>query len=411
MEKQMKTQKINYFIIFLLLLTIKVSAQFTGFYNLHDGGVDAPNSSLIVLPNNEFFLFYLGGYKAGKWNEVDKNNILLTEVKTNTSPFTLYGKANNKFLETRIDVDGLAQFHASINFSKDTISEKTFQPVFNDFPNCMNNEYVIKKKKGEFKMVTITVPENPKFGQYEIKYPYKVLSYTYTIDKKYNDYIFIINQGARESNIQFTLTKKNEIYKLAGSKDLTREELDSSKLSEIEKTKKLIEIGNNRIKLGTKIATIATNNFNILTQSLVKPLFIAQCEDSEPEVKVVKIKKPTANRINGFYSVINYKDNDYNTAKYQLAKEPSMTKNDVLSITKKVPDYGGFEILVKLTEDGKAKFAALTKKNLKKPIVIVCSKTIFFAPIISSEITGGEISINGDFSETEIDDFIINFKK
>ena len=170
----MKNNKLKitlYFLFTLLFVPTKVNAQFVGYYNLHDGGVDVPNSSLMVLSNNEFLLVHLGGYKKGKWSEIDKNNILLTETKTNIHPFTIYGKLSEKAPGISIDVDGLARSYAFINFSKDTISEKKLQPIFNDGANCLKNGYPITKKRSEYNWFTITIPADPEFGRKKTKYP------------------------------------------------------------------------------------------------------------------------------------------------------------------------------------------------------------------------------------------------
>ena len=91
---------------------------------MHYGGVDMPHSSLSVLTNNEFFLFYFGGYKTGKWKEADENNISFTETKTITSPISFYGKLNKNLPELNTNVYGLARAHSFINFPKDTVATK-----------------------------------------------------------------------------------------------------------------------------------------------------------------------------------------------------------------------------------------------------------------------------------------------
>ncbi|WP_132839835.1 hypothetical protein [Sphingobacterium sp. JUb20] len=138
--------------LFIILhFVTNACAQFTGYFNLHDGGVDMPSSSLFVLPNNEFLLFYYDGYQIGSWKEIDNSTIVLSVIKTKTVPITIYGKYNKNLTGISIDVYGLAKANAFINFSKDTTSKKEFQPIFNDWANCLGDDYKIKKMVGESK--------------------------------------------------------------------------------------------------------------------------------------------------------------------------------------------------------------------------------------------------------------------
>ena len=106
-----------------------------------------------------------------------------------------------------------------------------------------------------------------------------------------------------------------------------------------------------------------------------------------------------------------FKENEYHILKYKLAKEPSITKEDILSVNKIVSDNGGYEVEIIFTEIGSLKFAQLSKNNIRKPIVIVANKFFVSAPIFASEINGGKMIIAGDFSDTEIDALIANLKK
>lgn len=137
----------NTFFLLILFFSIKLNAKFVGYYNLRDGGMDISSSSLFILPNNEFKIFTGDGFKNGIWKEIDKDKITLTETKTNTIPFRIFGKWNSKNPIITIDVYGLYQSYAMVDFSKDSLSEKSFQPVFNDGANCLENNYYINKKK------------------------------------------------------------------------------------------------------------------------------------------------------------------------------------------------------------------------------------------------------------------------
>lgn len=404
-------------LIVLLIFITKVNAQFTGYYNLHDGGVDMPSSSLFVLPNNEFIFFYFGGYKVGKWQEIDKENIVLTETKSNTNPISIYGKNDKNQANININVYSLATSHAFISFSKDTIINKELQPIFNSGANCLGDNYTINKKIGEYNWVTFTLPFNPEFGKrYSIKYPYKALTYTFPLDKKYSDYLVVYDEDAQRENMTFRLTKKEDDYMLDGNeRKLEKKDLTDEILKKIENGKIAIDNDRSTTKFGHPISCNSVKNINIYQKPILKPIFTAKCKgdetETESESKIEKQTLTTADRTNGFYAVVNYKENEYDPEKYKLAIEPSITKDDILSVNKIVSDYGGYEIELIFTEKGRLRLAEFSKNNIKKPFAIVVNKLIISTPIFFSEITGGKANIAGDFSESEIDELITNFKK
>jgi len=218
----MKLKKNHYLLFIILHFFTSASAQFTGYYNLHDGGVDMPSSSLFVLPNNDFLLFYYDGFKSGNWSEIDKNNIALTEIKKETTPIRMYGRHNKNLDGITVDVYGLAKTHAFINFSTDTISKKEFQPIFNDWANCLSGDYKINKQYGDNKWVTISYPIEPGFGTNSIRYPYKAMTYTFPLDHEYNEYIVLQHDDALRESIFFTISKKDETYYINGNQILAQ---------------------------------------------------------------------------------------------------------------------------------------------------------------------------------------------
>ena len=415
----MNIKTIFYTFLITILLITNLNAQFIGSYNLRDGGVDMPHSSLIVKSNNEFYIFYYGGYKTGKWIAIDKNNISLTETKNNSDAISIYGKVNKNSKGISINVYGLAKSNAFINFSKDTIATKEFQPVFNDWANCLSDNYKIKKKIGEFNWVTITCPIDPNFGNYGIKYPYKAQSYTFQLDKKFSEYVVVLNSDALNEKMSFNLTKKNDAYLIndasgfADNKELEREELTNEEFKNIENQIILIEKDNFKGKLGTLISSKSIQKINIY-KPILKSIFTAKCDDEKVEIEEninnTKILV-AADRTDGFYEVTNFKENEYDTKQYKLAKTASINNKDILSVNKNVSDYGGFEIELVFTEKGSLKLAELSKNNIRKPIAIVVNKLIVSTPIFASEITGGKANIGNGFSETEIDDLILSLKK
>ncbi|NRS90351.1 hypothetical protein HNQ02_003291 [Flavobacterium sp. 7E] len=403
-----------YLLIVLLLFIAKVNAQFIGYYNLRDGGVDMPNSKLYILPNNEFVLFYYAGYMAGKWKEIDKNTISLTQTKTMNSPFIVLA-SNDESEKTKINVYGLNLANAFINFSKDTTATKEFQPIFNVGANCLANDYTIEKKNGDYNWFTLTTPSNPEISKsLVLKYPYRAMSYTFPIDKKLTLYRVLYNEDAIRGEFEMMISKKNGIYSTYSEKKLERENLTDAMLNGIETGRKAVDKEYDFSRYGTPINTFSSKEVIIYKPS-INPIFISKCDNDKEDTTTddennLKYKMPATDRANGFYEVVNYKEYNFDVQKYKLAKEPSVTKNDILSVNKIISDYGGYEIEIVFTKTGSVKFAEFSKRNIRKPMAVVVNNFIVSAPIFASEITGGKAKIKGDFSEKEIDELIFNLK-
>ena len=65
------------------------------------------------------------------------------------------------------------------------------------------------------------------------------------------------------------------------------------------------------------------------------------------------------------------------------------------------PASGSPEINIEFSEIGKELFAAITRENLNKRLAIVLDGQMFSAPVIRSEITGGNAQIDGNFTVEE----------
>ena len=416
------TSKYIYRLLLIIVFFItKVNAQFVGYYKLDDAtmDIDIPHPSLFILPNNEFYFFEYGSYKTGKWVEVDKNSIRLTETKTDYNKVNVYGKFNENSKEITVNLfaylNGVIKSYSFINFSKDTISQKKFQPIFNDVEKWQPINYEIKNKVGEYNWLTINIPADKNYRRDRIIYPCNTFSYKFPLDKKYNYFTVVDNIEALIEPKSYKLRKENEFYYIGFEKYLKQKELTAAEtLKIIEKAK--IDANNEsyKRKFGTEIQCKSIDNFIIYKSSVLKQYLVAESDDDEIENdydnKIEKNTQTIVNRVNGFYTVLNFKENEYDSKKYELAKEPSIKKDDILAVNKIDSDYGGYEIEIVFTEKGKLEFADLTRKNIGKPVVVVVNKSVIFAPIIYSEITGGKANVRGSFSETEIDDIIANLK-
>lgn len=86
-----------------------------------------------------------------------------------------------------------------------------------------------------------------------------------------------------------------------------------------------------------------------------------------------------------------------------IGKDILLDSTHVASATVEKDAASGQEHLrLKLTDDGKKKFAATTKANLGKRLAVIVDKKILLAPKIAEEIAGGELLISGAFTGPEL---------
>jgi preprotein translocase subunit SecD len=62
---------------------------------------------------------------------------------------------------------------------------------------------------------------------------------------------------------------------------------------------------------------------------------------------------------------------------------------------------------IEFTKEGAAKFAALTEKNVGKPLAIILDGTVVSAPIVQEKIVGGSAQITGNFTLDEAKQLVI----
>lgn len=63
-------------------------------------------------------------------------------------------------------------------------------------------------------------------------------------------------------------------------------------------------------------------------------------------------------------------------------------------------------ILVKFNEQGAKFWQKMTAENINKTIAIVMDQQVYYAPVVKSEIKGGNCSLSGNFSEKEVKVFV-----
>lgn len=156
-----------------------------------------------------------------------------------------------------------------------------------------------------------------------------------------------------------------------------------------------------------KFYQIITSKFNDIEQEIKK----LSTQINESGNKPIKVFEPIpVDRKNGFYATVDYNANEEDK-NIKLDDKPSLTSNDILEVKKEFNSYTNqFEINVVFTKEGAKKFYLLTLDNIGKPIAVVIDKQIVSMPMVHSEITGGKMSIVGDFSDDEMDTMIKKLK-
>ncbi len=85
-----------------------------------------------------------------------------------------------------------------------------------------------------------------------------------------------------------------------------------------------------------------------------------------------------------------------------VQKTPLLDYTAVKSATVTSDGSSGAPVInVEFSEEGRDLFAAVTKENLNRRLAIVLDGHLYSAPVIRSEITGGQAQITGAFTEQE----------
>jgi SecD/SecF fusion protein len=84
-----------------------------------------------------------------------------------------------------------------------------------------------------------------------------------------------------------------------------------------------------------------------------------------------------------------------------IKKIPEMTGKMVKNASPVINPYGSYEVSLQMTQEGSRCFADITRKNLHRPLAIVLDGKVYSTPVIQSEITTGQASISGSFSQRE----------
>lgn len=84
-----------------------------------------------------------------------------------------------------------------------------------------------------------------------------------------------------------------------------------------------------------------------------------------------------------------------------VKKLPELTGQFIKSAMPVIDPYGKYEISLRMTPEGAHRFGQITQRNLHKRLAIVLDGKPYSAPVIQSEISSGQASISGRFTQRE----------
>jgi preprotein translocase subunit SecD len=89
---------------------------------------------------------------------------------------------------------------------------------------------------------------------------------------------------------------------------------------------------------------------------------------------------------------------------FNVRKTVLLDQSAVMSATVHDDPLGQPQIEIKLNDEGRKRFAEVSRQNLGKRLAIVIDGQLYCAPVIRAEITGGKAEITGGFTEREAKD-------
>lgn len=274
-------KRIKSIIILVLIVQIKISAQFVGYYNLGGGGVDTSNSQLVIFPNHEFAITSLEDFQYGIWKEVGDNKIICTQTK-NENPVSIVGYKgkNPQNVKSRLQFFNFEGKDVYLGYTKDDKTPENFFPVFNEDANCTEVNFIEKDVKN-IQSVQIIVHSDPYFNLTEYKYPYEATVYTFLVSSNYFRYDLIYDDSALNPKIEFTVEKKGKKFEFNGQKIGDQKELRGDLLEKFSAYKEKTE---NQLKKGYEmsgenISVSKISEKKMMEKNNEDPLLISKCKD------------------------------------------------------------------------------------------------------------------------------------
>lgn len=137
----------------------------------------------------------------------------------------------------------------------------------------------------------------------------------------------------------------------------------------------------------------AINSDRILQLLTTRGRFTLRLE--APEVEYDKVNGPGDNSPAGYEWVPMQEE----TEKMLLDEEYHLANKHIDHATvRQNRGQSGYKVIIDLNQEGTKTFAKVTREYTGRRIAIVIDGTVYMAPVIQEEITGGMIVISGDFS-------------
>lgn len=111
------------------------------------------------------------------------------------------------------------------------------------------------------------------------------------------------------------------------------------------------------------------------------------------------------------FSSFKYIDTVFRDTLY-LDSAPVCSVADFRDVSARVEDYSGQPAMeIRLNEAGTEKFARATRANIGKKIAIIGNGKLLAAPVVQSEISGGRLTVSGNFTFDEINALVNRIRK
>lgn len=150
---------------------------------------------------------------------------------------------------------------------------------------------------------------------------------------------------------------------------------------------------------GMYVAAVDKENMATLDEYLQLPnVQAAFSELTDGSIKLAWSYKNTYNEQgDGTYTLYALKGRD--------GLNPAMDDSGILGAEANAGMWGGYEVLIVMNDESAHLWANLTGANIGKPIAIVVNGKVYSAPYVQSRIDGGKLSIGGDFTQEEAEEF------
>lgn len=204
-----------FFAFFIQIVYSQSNSKIVGRYHLQSGSHDPQGGvNLIFTDEHQYVFAYFGGMKIGTWKECD-GNIIMQPDTTNHDAYYVSARKNPEIPKDSVYISVIGLSESSTLYSFNHSGQKTtMHPVYNKYPNCME-EGRVAVKKGKFDELSLmSVPEIYEDVEYDTQdVDWQEALATYLKDKKRSiedtdtitgiKYTFPLSASYNEYNIMY----------------------------------------------------------------------------------------------------------------------------------------------------------------------------------------------------------------